>query len=123
MTTSDPVYTKWMQKRGVAIFSSFLLLVFGTTAASELDHPLYAVDDIALLLIGIVSLVMLLYVYKNPKGVGDIKKSMNIFTVLIIIGLLVKIVWAGIEAGDADAFGDEIPSMIISLFILVSRFV
>lgn len=123
MATSDPVYTKWMQKRGVAIFSSFLLLVFGTTAASELDHPFYAIDDIALLVIGVVSLVLLLYVYRNPKGVDDIRKSLNIFTVLIVVGLLVKIIFAGIEAGDADAFGDEIPSIIIGLFILVSRFV
>ncbi len=122
-TESDPSYVKWMQKRAVAVFASFLTLVFGSTAVSEMDHPLYAVDDIALLLIGVVSLVLLLYVYRNRKTVADIKKSLNIFVILFVVGLLIKVAFTGIEASDADALGDEIPSMIIIIFVLVSRFV
>ncbi len=120
---SDPSYVKWMQKRAVAVFASFLTLVFGSTAVSEMDHPLYAVDDVALLLIGVVSLVLLLYVYRNRKTVADIKKSLNVFVALFVVGLLIKVAFTGIEASDADALGDEIPSMIIIIFVLVSRFV
>ncbi len=112
-----------MQRRAVAVFASFLTLVFGSTAVSEMDHPLYAVDDVALLLIGVVSLVLLLYVYRNRKTVADIKKSLNVFVVLFLVGLLIKAAFTGIEASDADALGDEIPSMIIIIFVLVSRFV
>ncbi len=122
-TESDQVYVKWMQKRAVAIFASFLTLVFGSTAVSEMDHPLYAVDDVSLLLIGVVSLVLLLYVYRNRKTVADIKKSLNVFVVLFVVGLVIKAAFTGIEASDADALGDEIPSMIIIIFVLVSRFV
>ena len=122
-TESDPTYVKWMQRRAVAIFASFLTLVFGSTAFSEMDRPLYAVDDLALLLVGVVSLVMFLYVYRNRKAVADIKKSLNVFVVLFVVGLLIKILFAGIEASDADAFGDEVPSIIIVIFVLISRFV
>ena len=120
---SDPAWTKLMQKRAVAIFASFLTLVFGSTAVSEMDHPLYAVDDLALLLIGVASLDLLLYVYRNKKTVADLKKSLNIFLILFVEGLLVKVAFSGIEASDVDAFGDEIPSIIIIIFVLVSRFV
>lgn len=112
-----------MQRRAVAIFASFLTLVFGSTAASEMDHPFYAVDDLALLLIGVVSLFLFLYVYRNRKTVADIKKSLNIFVVLFLIGLIIKVAFTGIEASDADALGDEVPSMIIIVFVLISRFV
>lgn len=122
-TESDPTYVKWMQRRAVAIFASFLTLVFGSTAASEMDHPFYAVDDLALLLIGVVSLFLFLYVYRNRKTVADIKKSLNVFVVLFLIGLIIKVAFTGIEASDADALGDEVPSMIIIVFVLISRFV
>ena len=80
-------------------------------------------DDAAFVVIGVCSLVLLLYLYRNRRTVNDLKTSLNIFTALMVIGVVVKIIFAPIEAPDIDAFGDEIPSIIIGAMIVVSRFV
>jgi len=38
-----------MQKRAVAIFLGFLFLVFGTDIPTEMDHPIFIMDEIVAL--------------------------------------------------------------------------
>ncbi len=120
---ADSLHVKWMQRRAIAIFSSFFLLILGTAVISELAHPLYAVDDFFAIAVGVISLFMFLYIYKNRKSNKDIETSMNVFTVLVLLLILVKIAFILIEAGDADALGDDIPTVLVGIMIVISRFV
>jgi len=127
MTQEDnesKIYTKLMQKRAVAIFLGFLFLVFGTDIPTEMDHPIFIMDEIVALALSVILLFSMLYLYRNKNTVEDLKRSMNIYLAVVIIFLAFKLLAATvIEAGDPDAVGNDIPSVIIGIMALIARFV
>jgi hypothetical protein len=118
------VYTKLMQKRAVAIFLGFLFLVFGTDIPGEMDHPIFIMDEIVVLILAVILLFSMLYLYKNKNTIEDLKRSLNIYLVVALLFFAIKLLTATvIEVGDPDALGNDIPAVIIGIMAIIARFV
>ncbi|MDE1869426.1 MAG: hypothetical protein KGH71_00375 [Candidatus Micrarchaeota archaeon] len=114
---------KELAKRRVFIFAAFFMLfALGGLIGEEGDILSHAADDIVLAGIAAVTIIYL-YASRNRQSLVDLRRQHNIVLVLFIIALVVQIGAIFIEMGDPMDFGNEIPSLILIVLVLVNRFI
>ncbi|MCL4329472.1 MAG: hypothetical protein M1533_00530 [Candidatus Thermoplasmatota archaeon] len=95
---------------------AFLMVIF-----SELDTPIFAVDDAVVALTGGIAVLVILFLKRNDLSLPSLKWQSNLFFILLLIGYLVVLAWIPIELGDPDAVGDDFSSIIFLAVIVANR--
>lgn len=103
-------------------FYALLLVAISDTAISESDTFLRAIDDYVAIILAVVALAVLFGWWKR-QSLSDLRRGSNIVTVLAVLVLLATIFAITQEIGDPKDFGNEIPSVIFSIFLLINRFI
>ncbi|MCH4816750.1 MAG: hypothetical protein QXY87_11540 [Saccharolobus sp.] len=112
---------KLVSRRRVFLFSSIILLVFGSDIAPEIhDSPLFAVDDIIAVILGVIGI--LLYFLMRRKDEPTLSRQSNIYLGIFIVAFVMKLGWTFIEFSHADDVADDIPAIIILIAVLANRF-
>lgn len=110
------------RRRVFAFFWAFTLLAIGNTAMGESDIFLHVVDDYADVALAVVALVVLAIWWKR-KSFKNIRLTNNLMTVLAVLMLLATVFAITQEMGDPEDFGNEIPTLLFAIFMVVNRFV
>ncbi|AAY81308.1 hypothetical protein [Sulfolobus acidocaldarius] len=112
---------KLVARTRVFLFFSITLLVFGSDIAAEIaDNMVYPLDDILVLVLGIVGIV--LYFAMRSRSVEGLKRLNNIYLTVFVVALAIKLVWTIIEAPHPDDMADDIPAVIILAVVIANRF-
>lgn len=122
-TSEDKSFVKQISRRRVSVFFLALLLVaISETAYSESDMLLHAVDDYVDIITAVVALALIV-VWWRRQSIADLKKVNNVIAAAAVVILLATIFAITQEAGDPEDFGNEIPTLFFSIFLLINRFV
>ena len=122
-TQEDKSYVKQISRRRVAIFFLALLLVaISETAYMESDMLLHAVDDYVDIVTAAVLLVVIAVWWKR-ESLPALRNLNNVIAAGAVIVLLATVFAIGQEIGDPEDFGNEIPTLFFSIFLLINRFV
>ncbi|MEM0117609.1 MAG: hypothetical protein QXX17_02635 [Conexivisphaerales archaeon] len=116
-----PAVRKWAGRRRALGVVGGLSLAFAPVIFSEMDHPLFTVDDLTVTILGAIILIVYL-VLRNRTSLSSLKSQTNLFTAIALVGLIVKFAWIFVELGDPDAFGDDMSSLVLIIVILANRF-
>jgi hypothetical protein len=98
-----------------------IAISFSGVITTELDHPIFAIDDITATVLGALVLVLYL-VWRKRDNLGDLKQDTNLFTAILGVAFLVKFIWLFVEIGDPDAFGDDATSIFFLVAVLLNSF-
>lgn len=109
------------RRRVFAFFWVFVLVAIANTAIGESDKFLHVVDDYTDITLAIIAIVVLAMWWKR-KSFKDLRRSNNILTVLSVILVLATIFAITQEMGDPEDFGNEIPTLLFAIFLIVNRF-
>ncbi len=101
----------------IASFITFVGLI-----AAEYGADMHELDDAIFCGLAIVALIILTKRW-TKNTVKELKYTNNIMAVLALLMVLISIYAIMIEAGDPTDFGDDIPQLILSIVILLSRFI
>ncbi|AWR99211.1 hypothetical protein [Metallosphaera hakonensis] len=112
---------KLVSRRRVFLFSSIVALVFGLDIAPEMhDNPLYAVDDIAMIIIGVIGILLYFLMKRNDEP--TLSKLENVYLGIFAVALVLKLTWAVIESRDPGDMADDTPAVLILIAVLANRF-
>lgn len=115
--------TKWLARNRVfAFFWTFALIAILNTVTEENDIFLHVVDDYADIAIIVVALALLAMWWKK-KDPSQLKRTGNVMAVFAVLLILATIFAITQEYGDPADFGNEIPSLLFGIFLLINRFV
>ncbi|BCS93600.1 MAG: hypothetical protein MjAS7_2208 [Metallosphaera javensis (ex Sakai et al. 2022)] len=111
-------------KRRVALIGGVFCFIFGIAGfLEELNGGLLeSLDDFIFLAIGIIIIILFL-IYRNTFTNRDLNRFLNVTTLLLVLGLVFKLLAIGaLEARDLSALGDDYPSVILILLVIIYRF-
>jgi hypothetical protein len=121
--SEDKLLIREIAKRRVFLFFSVLtLLALSDAAITESDIFLHAIDDYAIITLSILSIILIVVWWKK-QSLGELRKQHNIILIIWAVALLFQIFAFVQEINDPEDFGNEIPSLILILLILINRFV
>jgi heme A synthase len=120
---ADMSVSKWLGRNRVsAFFFAFALVALLNTITEENDIFLHVVDDYADIAIIVVALALLAMWWKK-KSPAELKRTQNVMAVLAVALILATIFAITQEINDPADFGNEIPSLLFGVFLLINRFV
>ena len=120
---SDGSLTKWLGRNRVfAFFWTFALIALLNTVQEENDIFLHVVDDYADIAIIVVAIVLLAMWWKK-KSPQQLKMTGNVMAVLAVLLIVATIFAITQEYNDPADFGNEIPTLLFGIFLLINRFV
>ncbi len=85
-------------------------------------NNIFPIDDILSVILGAAAIAYLA-LNRAKRSQAEIKKTNTVAFVLGVVILLLSLVALVIEAGEPEAFGNEPPSLIISILLIVNRFI
>jgi heme A synthase len=98
------------------------LIALLNTVAEENDIFLHVVDDYADIAIIVVAIVLLAMWWKK-RSPQQLKRTGNVMAVLAVLLIVATIFAITQEYSDPADFGNEIPSLLFGIFLLINRFV
>ncbi len=101
----------------IASFVIFLGVIF-----EEVGPDFHEIDDILFVLFALIAIIMIAYRWKK-RSISTLKFTNNVCALIAFLLILVSIYAIIIELGDAADLGDDIPQFILSILILLSRFI
>lgn len=101
----------------IASFIIFIGVIF-----EELGPDFHELDDILFIALAFIAIVIIIYRWKN-RSLSGLRLTNNISALIAFLLVLVSIYAISIEMGDTADFGDEIPQLLLSIIILISRFI
>jgi glycerol uptake facilitator-like aquaporin len=110
------------RRRVSAFFFALLLVAIFEQAISESDKFLHAVDDYVDIIVAIIAL-LIIFAWWKKNSASDLKKTNNWMAGLALIVIIATIFAMTQEFGDAEDFGNEIPTLLFGIFLLINRFV
>lgn len=114
---------KELTKRRVFAFFLFLTAFsFAQTIGEEIDKPSHALDDIVVVLVAVVGFILILLWWKR-KSLSSLKRQHNVFLVIALVVLAMKLMAFVIESSDAQDLGNDIPGLIFAVMMIANRFV
>jgi hypothetical protein len=122
MAYEDNSIVKESGRRRVFLFIALWIVVaLSYTLIEESDEILHAVDEYV---IWTLSLILIIYFIVNwkKKSPSDLHKQNTFATVLFAIALVFKIIAIPLEIADPPDFGNEIPVLILMIFMMINRF-
>lgn len=115
--------SKWLGRTRVfAFFWTFALVAIANTVAEERDIFLHVVDDYTDITLALIAIVVIALWWKK-KTPAELKRTNNVLTALAVILILATIFAITQEIGDPADFGNEIPTLLFGIFMLINRFV
>jgi hypothetical protein len=122
-SNADKSLTKWLGRNRVsAFFWAFALVALLNVITEENDIFLHVVDDYADIAIIVVALALLAMWWKKQSP-SQLKRTGNAMAVLAVLLILATIFAITQEIGDPTDFGNEIPTLLFGIFLLINRFV
>jgi uncharacterized protein YhhL (DUF1145 family) len=122
-SSSDSSLTKWLGRNRVfAFFWTFALIAILNTVQEENDIFLHVVDDYTDIAIIVVAIVVLAMWWKK-RSPQQLKMTGNVMAVLAVLLIAATIFAITQEYNDPADFGNEIPSLLFGIFLLINRFV
>lgn len=119
----DKSVTKWLGRNRVsAFFWAFALIALLNVITEEQDIFLHVVDDYADIAIIVVGLAVLAMWWKRQSP-SQLKRTQNVMAALAVLLILATIYAITQEIGDPADFGNEIPTLLFGIFLLINRFV
>ena len=114
-------HVKELARRRVYIFFS-LFFLFALLGDSILEHDEFshALDEYIFISIAAVVLILIAVMWKKTT-VDELRKQHNYITGLFFIVLIFQLYAFPAETGDAADFGNEIPSLVGIILILLNR--
>ncbi len=109
------------RRRVFVFFSVFTLLALGNTVMEESDMFMHALDDYGTVAIVAITLILLAIWWKK-QTLNDLRKQHSIITGLFVMSLLLTFYAFSVEIGDPADFGNEIPSLILIILIILNKF-
>jgi uncharacterized membrane protein YccC len=109
------------RRRVFTFFWVFVLFAIGNVVGEENDIFLHVVDDYADLALAIVAIVVLALWWKK-SSLKELRMTNNILTVLAVGLVLATLFAISQEYGDPEDFGNEIPTLLFAIFMLINRF-
>jgi hypothetical protein len=115
--------SKWLGRNRVsAFFYAFALVAILNTVTEENDMFLHVIDDYADIAIIIVALALLALWWKKTSP-AQLKMTQNVMAALAVALVLATIFAITQEYSDPTDFGNEIPTLLFGVFLLINRFV
>ncbi len=120
---TDKSLTRWLGRNRVfAFFWTFALIAILSTVQEENDIFLHVVDDYADIVIIVVAIALLAMWWKK-KSPQQLKMTGNVMAVLAVLLILATVYAITQEYTDPMDFGNEIPTLLFGIFLLINRFV
>ncbi len=121
-TMPDRATIKELGRRRVfAFFWVFTAFAIGNVVGEENDIFLHVVDDYTDIALAIIAIVVLVLWWKK-SDLKQLRTTNNILTVLAV-GMVIATVFAITqEMGDPTDFGNEIPTLLFAVFMIINRF-
>ena len=121
-TDDQKAWTKQLGRARVFIFFfAFVVVAIGNAVGEENDIALHVADDYADIAIAIIGVIVLATMWK--KGTAALRKANNISTVLAVLLIVATIFAITQEYNDPTDFGNEIPTLLFGIFMIINRFV
>jgi len=120
---SEASMTKLLGRRRVFGFFYVLLLVaISSAVVDEGDLFLHVVDDYADIILAVIAIILIAWMWKKqtPADLRKLNNSLTVIAVLIIIATIFAITQ---EYNDPKDFGNEIPTLLFGIFLVINRFV
>lgn len=115
--------SKWLGRTRVfAFFWAFALVAIANVITEESDIFLHGVDDYTDIILAIVALIIIAVWWKKQTP-AELKRTNNVLTVLAAVLILATIFAITQESGDPTDFGNEIPTLLFGVFMLINRIV
>ncbi len=121
-TDDKPLIHEIAKRRVFLFFGILTLLALSDAAITESDILLHAIDDYAIITLSIIT-ILIIAVWWKKQSLGELRRQHNIILIIWIVALLFQIFAFVQEINDPEDFGNEIPSLILILLILINRFV
>lgn len=112
---------RWAGRRRGYGVAAGLSVAFGLVVMEELDHPVFVIDDVLVLVVGL-AILALYAAMRRASSVNDLKAQVNLFAAMLILAYAVKLAWIFVERGDPDAFGDDLSSIFLLITVIANRF-
>ncbi len=122
-TGVDKSFAKQLGRRRVfAFFWVFALIATLGIISTEIDDSVAMLDEYAIIALAVIAFVVLAY-WRRGQSPAQLARANNILTALAVGLLLTAILGMVLEYGDTADFADEGGKMIISVVLLINRFV
>ncbi len=116
--------------RVFAFFWAFVIIAIGNVINEENDIFLHVVDDYTDIILAVIAIAVMLYWWRMNKSPQGLKMVNNVLTILAV-GIALATIFAmtqefcpaGSTTCDPSDFGNEIPTLFFSIFMLINRFV
>jgi len=119
----DKLQVKQIGRRRVnGFFYGLLLVAIFNTVFEESDITSHVADDVADIVLAAVGLLLIL-AWRKRTSISDLRKINNILAVLAVLVVVATIYAITQEYTDPMDFGNEIPTLIFGIFLLINRFI
>ncbi len=83
---------------------------------------IHALDDYLDIILAVVAIIVFVVMWRKQTA-PQLRKANNVATILAVLLILVTIFAITVEIGDPADFGNEIPTLLFGIKLVVNRFV
>lgn len=102
--------------------SIFFAAAISGVIMEESDKLLHLIDDIGLVLLSLVVIVLLAMWWKR-QSLPELRRTNTAVAAVFILALIIQLFGISVEYNDPMDFGNDIPSLIGIILVIVNRFV
>lgn len=120
---SDPKWLRELGRRRVFVFFwGFVFVALINTINEESDIFLHVFDDYVDIILAVVAVIVIGVMWRK-QAMQQLKRVNNIATILAVLFILATIFAITQEYNDPADFGNEIPSLLFGIAMVINRFV
>jgi nicotinamide riboside transporter PnuC len=119
---SSDLLREFSRRRVNLFFSSVILVAFLGVLIDEMGDLIDVVDDGGLVVLAIITIAIIALTWKKNTP-QQLKSTNNIVMIIALVMIALTIFGIYNEMGDSKAFGDDIAQMIVTVALLLNRFV
>ena len=120
---SDKSVIKELGRRRVFIFFwGFVIVAIANVIGEESDMFIHVLDDYLDIILAVVAIAIIVAMWRKQTA-PQLRRVNNIASILAVLLVLVTIYAISVEIGDPADFGNEIPTLLFGITMLVNRFV
>jgi hypothetical protein len=119
---STDLLREFSRRRVNLFFSSVILVAFLGVLIDEMADLSDVVDDGGLVVLAIIAIAIIALTWKKNTP-QQLKSTNNIVMIIALVMIALTIFGIYNEMGDSQAFGDDIAQMIVTVALLLNRFV
>ncbi|HZY69564.1 MAG TPA: hypothetical protein VFF67_01105 [Thermoplasmata archaeon] len=124
---SAPTADETMARRelGVRRVDLYIAIFFAAAITGvimeESDNFLHLIDDIGLVSLSVV-VIVLIAVWWKRQTLGELRRTNTTVAVVFIVALVIQLFGIAVEYNDPMDFGNDIPSLIGLILVIINRF-